>query len=277
MRRLPFANLRSLPLMAIAAMTFCSTLSAQAAQAPGMEDQARPSMMSDIIENAGLIGWLIVVLSVIALALVIEHFMSVKRDKLAPSHLIDEIECPVYLTGAWQDEQTGGLFANMVDRFTSARTKKITMYNGRHPDGYSLLLLTRWYEFLEFYVARRVPHVEEYMFEFGGPEISKEFGVEGLGFDEEGVTFNGLPFEQASHAERVRVSTAIGLALNPNLRVLLIRDAEKLDAVGMRLIAELAEEQDAQLWLERAGHSDPGGVVFDDGEIASTRDPGQEG
>ena len=48
--------------------------------------------------------------------------------------------------------------------------------------------------------------------------------VSGLGFDENGVTFDGLPFEQASSAERLRVSVAMGFALNPTLRVLLIRD-----------------------------------------------------
>lgn len=95
------------------------------------------------------------------------------------------------------------------------------------------------------------------------------FPVEGLGFDEAGVTYRGVPFSQASHAERVRVSTAIGLALHPELRVLLIRDAEKLDENGMRLMAELAAEHDAQLWLERAGHSDPGAVVIEDGAVAN--------
>jgi len=94
-----------------------------------------------------------------------------------------------------------------------------------------------------------------------------QFPVEGLGFDEQGVIYNGLPFSQASHAERLRVSTAIGLALSPKLRVLLIRDAEKLDADGMRLITELAEEHDAQLWLERACHSDPGAVIIEDGAV----------
>lgn len=96
------------------------------------------------------------------------------------------------------------------------------------------------------------------------------FPVDGLGFDESGVTYLGVPFSQASHAERVRVSTAIGLALHPELRVLLIRDAEKLDSEGMRLMAELAEEHDAQLWLERAGHSDPGAVVIEDGAVAES-------
>jgi hypothetical protein len=94
------------------------------------------------------------------------------------------------------------------------------------------------------------------------------FPVDGLGFSEGTVTYQDLPLSQASHAERVRISAAIGLALHPELRVLLIRDAEKLDAEGMRLIADLAAQHDAQLWLERAGHSDPGAVVIEDGEVS---------
>jgi DNA repair exonuclease SbcCD ATPase subunit len=93
------------------------------------------------------------------------------------------------------------------------------------------------------------------------------FPIEGLGFGDGGVTYQGLPLAQASHAERVRISTAIGIALHPELRVLLIRDAEKLDSEGMRLIAELAAQHDAQLWLERAGHSDAGALVIEDGEL----------
>jgi biopolymer transport protein ExbB len=43
-------------------------------------------------ENAGLIGYLIVLMSVVALALIIENFMTIKREKLAPPDLIDELE-----------------------------------------------------------------------------------------------------------------------------------------------------------------------------------------
>jgi biopolymer transport protein ExbB len=42
-------------------------------------------------ENAGLVGWIIVVMSVVSLALIIENFVSIKREKLAPPELIDEL------------------------------------------------------------------------------------------------------------------------------------------------------------------------------------------
>lgn len=96
-----------------------------------------------------------------------------------------------------------------------------------------------------------------------------KFPVEGLGVDaagDGGVLFNGLPFEQASAAEQLRASVAIGLALNPKLRVLLIRDGSLLDQDSLRLVAEMADQHDAQLWIERV---EDGGatVVIEDGSV----------
>ncbi len=103
-------------------------------------------------------------------------------DRSLPK-LVSEIEVPVYLTGAWQDEQTGPQFSTMLDKFTSTSKKKFIVFNGRHPDGYSPIALTRWYEFLEFYVAKRVPKMPDLVRSVGGTEFSKEFGVSGLGFE----------------------------------------------------------------------------------------------
>lgn len=94
---------------------------------------------------------------------------------------------------------------------------------------------------------------------------SANFPVPGLGFDDEGVTFNGVPFSQASSAERLRVSTAMGMALNPRLRVMHIRDASLLDSSNMATLASMAEEQDFQLWVERVDESGGMGIVIEDG------------
>lgn len=91
--------------------------------------------------------------------------------------------------------------------------------------------------------------------------------IDGLGFDDNGVTFNGLPFEQSSGAEQLRASVAIGLALNPTLRVLLIRDGSLLDEENMGVIAMMAKEADAQLWLERVGEDSECSVVIEDGHV----------
>lgn len=65
-----------------------------AGTAMAQEPQEQRSAIADVFayENAGLVGYLIVLLSIISLALIIENFMSIKREKLAPPDLIDELE-----------------------------------------------------------------------------------------------------------------------------------------------------------------------------------------
>ncbi len=100
------------------------------------------------------------------------------------------------------------------------------------------------------------------------------YPVPGLQFDESGgILFNGEPFAQASSAERLRVSVAIGMALSPTLRVMLVREGgNDLDSDGLRLLAELAAQHDAQVWLERVAESKEGvTVLIEDGEVADVR------
>lgn len=94
-----------------------------------------------------------------------------------------------------------------------------------------------------------------------------KFPVQGLSFSDSGVLYNDLPFEQASQAEKLRVSIAMGLALNPELRVILVRDASLLDDENMEIIAEMAKEFDAQVWLERVGEGKECSVVIEDGHV----------
>lgn len=91
--------------------------------------------------------------------------------------------------------------------------------------------------------------------------------VAGLGFDDNGVTLNGLPFEQASQSQQIQASAAIAAALNPKLRVMLIRDGSLLDRDSLAILAEMAESQDMQVWLERVTDGQPVGIVIEDGEI----------
>lgn len=96
--------------------------------------------------------------------------------------------------------------------------------------------------------------------------------VEGLGFTQDGLTLDGLPFAQASQAQQLRVSLAMGLALNPKLRVVLIREASLLDANSLALVGEIAAKADAQVWLEMVG-TDGVGVVIEDGSVAGAPAP----
>lgn len=98
----------------------------------------------------------------------------------------------------------------------------------------------------------------------GAQLAAAKFPVAGLSFDDNGVTFNGVPFSQASAAEQLRVSLAMGLAMNPKLRVMLVRDASLLDEKSMAIVEQMATEAGAQVWLEIVSTSGAG-VIIEDG------------
>jgi predicted acyl esterase len=70
-----------------------------------------------------------------------------------------DIEVPVFLASAWQDEQTGPSFADLLDRFDAAPVTRFTLYNGLHADGFAPQILAEWTAFLDLYVADEVPSI----------------------------------------------------------------------------------------------------------------------
>jgi hypothetical protein len=78
-------------------------------------------------------------------------------DSLAPITFVDRIEVPVFLAGAWQDEQTGGQFPIMLDRFTGTDKLYVTLTNGLHTESLSPPVFRRYAEFLQLYVGKQVP------------------------------------------------------------------------------------------------------------------------
>ena len=89
LKQVPFVRL-----LAVAApLLFAGSLLAQepASAAPAAEQS---STIAEVFayRNAGLVGYIIVLMSIVALALIIENFMSIKREKLAPPDLLDELE-----------------------------------------------------------------------------------------------------------------------------------------------------------------------------------------
>lgn len=102
------------------------------------------------------------------------------------------------------------------------------------------------------------------------------FPVPGLTLGDDGPMLDGVPLEQASGAQKLRVSVALGIAMNPRLKVLLVRDASLLDEDSLALVAEMAAAADAQVWLERVGDGDPAAVVIDDGQVSGEAAPAND-
>ena len=94
-----------------------------------------------------------------------------------------------------------------------------------------------------------------------------KFPVEKMSFDETGVLFKGIPFSQASSEEKLVVSLNMGIAINPELKVILIRDGSLLDQENLKKVAEIADEKGYQVWLERVGKGEECQVIIEDGRV----------
>ena len=74
--------------------------------------------------------------------------------------------------------------------------------------------------------------------------------VPGLTFDEKGVYFKGVPFEQASQSEQLGVSVRLGLALHPEVPIVLVREGSLFDIDHLRELDVLAKEHKAFVFVE---------------------------
>ena len=128
---------------------------------------------------------------------------------LNPTTFVGEIDVPVFLAGAWQDEQTGPFFFTLLDRFAKSPLTRFTVYNGVHPDAFGPQTLIEWKYFLDLYVAKRVPSVEGFARVMAPQLFNEIFKVE-LSFPKERFA------EFKSHA-----AALAAYEKEPRLRVLL--------------------------------------------------------
>jgi hypothetical protein len=63
----------------------------------------------------------------------------------------------------------------------------------------------------------------------------------------------------------------MAIAMNPKLRVMLIRDGSLLDNGNMKMIADMAKQNGVQVWVERVGNGPEVSVVLEAGEIKEIR------
>lgn len=102
-----------------------------------------------------------------------------------------------------------------------------------------------------------------------------ELPVEGLGFETVGgeymVCINGIPLSQCSQSQKLKVGMGLSMALNPKVRVILIREASLLDDESMALVDAMARTHGYQCWLERVGQESEGenSFVLEAGELRS--------
>lgn len=93
--------------------------------------------------------------------------------------------------------------------------------------------------------------------------------VEGLSFDDEGVLLNGVPFSQASGAEKLKTSVALGMKASPKLRVMCVDEIGALDEASRATVLQMAKDHGYQLWVTTADTSGEIGITIEDGKVKS--------
>jgi len=85
---------KNVPFVRILAVAAPLLVASQVMAQEGGGGAEQSSAIADFFkyQNCGTVGYLIMVLSVIAGALMIENFMNIKREKLAPPDLLNDIE-----------------------------------------------------------------------------------------------------------------------------------------------------------------------------------------
>lgn len=95
------------------------------------------------------------------------------------------------------------------------------------------------------------------------------FPIDGLSVDEDGVTFNGVPFGQVNSAMRRRVAFAIATSGDPKLKLVIVKDGDLLDTDSLDAIREVADERGYTVLVERdRDESRSIGFTVQDGSLA---------
>lgn len=96
---------------------------------------------------------------------------------------------------------------------------------------------------------------------------SAHLPVSSLEFGDGELLLNGVPLEQLSAAEQLKLSMDIAMAENPKLRVILLKDASLLDPQSTDYVRRRAEQEGYQVWEERVSAEGSVGFVIEDGEL----------
>jgi hypothetical protein len=95
--------------------------------------------------------------------------------------------------------------------------------------------------------------------------------IEGLTFKNKIIRYDGTALNECSTSTKMKVSFAIGMALNPRLKVIFMRNAALLDNGNLKVIRDLAQEKGYCLWLELLEHKNKSKnimqVMIEDGEV----------
>ena len=98
------------------------------------------------------------------------YYLEAGGDELSPRTFVDKIDVPVFIGGAFQDEQTGGQWSSMLKDFAPGVPLRAYLTNGVHTESLAPQDIVRLMEFIDFYVGKHIPQVAPIV-RLGAPSI----------------------------------------------------------------------------------------------------------
>jgi predicted acyl esterase len=131
-------------------------------------------------------------------------------DRRAPGAWLRQSRVPTFLVGQFHDEQTSGHFAESLKYLNGRPNVFISLQNGVHVDSLGPMTITRWAEFLNLYVADRIPVVPGSVLSLSGALYGALAGAP------------AAPVQQSRFASLTSVSEAKAIfRRDPHVRVLM--------------------------------------------------------
>ncbi len=104
------------------------------------------------------------------------YYTPALMDQRSPINWASDIKVPVFISGAWQDEQTGSGFVTLLKSLPKRRDVKIMLMNGVHSSPLEPEGLWNWIAFLDIYVAKQRPNMDR-LAPFAGAVYEEILGV----------------------------------------------------------------------------------------------------
>ena len=96
------------------------------------------------------------------------------------------------------------------------------------------------------------------------------FPLEGLTFGETDIHLNGIPFGNLSTAEQIRISAAINMMINPQLKIMKLAEGSLLDDDAMVELRKLSQEYGFQVFVESVSRNvNQNALIISEGRITN--------
>ena len=187
----------------------------------------------------------------------------------SPGEWFSKSDVPTFLIGGMQDEQVSSHWMEMLEGISGRPNTWVSIYNGRHNDALAPEILIRWIEFLDLFVADRVPTVPSLL-----RSIASALFEEASGAEAEALPDTRFAGETDVDTARERFRR------DPQFRLLMDKGAGSLGPGAL----EPTWERSYDSWpppgtSARRWYLSPGGELSDDipgdqGSDTYTSDPG---